>query len=83
MGWAESHHLTVRWRPGDNWAFITGAPDDFSAAFGVQIHDYRRNGQTFYASRSQPDIPAPVRDDVIELGRIISYNPTHRASRRP
>ena len=78
IDWAESHRLSVRWRPGDNYAYVRGGPDDLSRAFGVSVHDYRSSGgQVFYASRQQPEIPAPLRGEVVELGRILSYNPIH------
>lgn len=78
IGWAGSHRLSVRWRPGDNYAYVSGGPDDLSRAFGVVVHDYRsRDGQVFYASPQQPEIPAAVRGEVVELGRILSYNPAH------
>jgi kumamolisin len=78
--WGERHGLSVRWRPGDNWAYVEGQPNDFTDAFGVAIHDYRsRDGQVFYASKQDPEIPAAIRGEVTELGRILSYNPTHRA----
>jgi kumamolisin len=69
----------VRWRPGDNYAYVEGAAGAFGQAFGVEVHDYRSpDGQVFYASRQQPEIPRPVRRDVADLGRVFSYNPTHR-----
>lgn len=78
IGWAESHRLSVRWRLGDNYAYVGGRADDLSRAFGVALHDYRSlDGQAFYASQQQPEIPAAVRGEVVELGRILSYNPTH------
>jgi kumamolisin len=78
MGWAASHHLSVRWRPGDDYAYVAGPPGDMSSAFGVAVHDYRSlDGLVFYASARQPDIPAPVRGEVAELGRILSYKATH------
>jgi kumamolisin len=78
IGWAESHRLSVRWRPGDDYAYVSGGPGDLSSAFGVAVHDYRSlDGQVFYASQQQPEIPAALRDEVAELGRILSYNPTH------
>jgi kumamolisin len=80
IGWAESHRLSVRWRIGDNWAYVDGAPDDFAHAFAVAIDDFRsRDGQNFYASRQDPAIPVPIRAEVTELGRILSYNPIHTA----
>jgi kumamolisin len=78
IGWAKSHRLSVRWRPGDDYAYVSGASDDLSRAFGVVVHDYRSlDGQVFYASPQQPAIPAAVRAEVVELGRILSYNPAH------
>ncbi|HZQ34024.1 MAG TPA: S53 family peptidase [Mycobacterium sp.] len=78
IAWADAHRLSVRWRPGDNFAYVAGAPDDFALAFGVSVHDFRSaDGQVFYASRQQPDVPAVVRSDVTSLGRILSYNPAH------
>jgi kumamolisin len=74
--WAQGHRLSVRWRSGDDWAYVQGAPVDVGTAFGVAVHDYRSpDGQVFYASAVQPAIPDPVRAEVTELGRILSYNP--------
>src|SRR5262245_4250724 len=39
--WAGEHGLTVRWRPGDEWAIVEGEPQHVANAFGVEIHDYR------------------------------------------
>jgi len=78
IGWAGSRRLSVRWRPGDDYAYVSGGPDDMSSAWGVAVHDYRSiDGQLFYASQQQPEVPAPVRGEVVELGRILSYNATH------
>jgi kumamolisin len=80
FGWARSRDLSVRWRPGDQWAIVDGAPRDVASAFGVAVHDYRgRRGQVFYASAQQPSVPAPVRGVVTALGRILGYSPHHLA----
>ena len=80
MGWASSRGLSVRWRPGEEWAIVEGAAPDVADAFGVAVHDYRgRRGQVFYASPQQPAIPAPVRGAVTDLGRILGYTPHHLA----
>lgn len=80
MAWASGNGLSVRWRPGDNWAIVEGAPGAVSETFGVHVHDYRgRLGQVFYASPQQPAVPAPLRREVSELGRILGYTPHHMA----
>lgn len=80
IGWAETHHLTVRWRPGDDWAIVAGSAEHIAAAFDVPVHDFRgRRGQTFYASPLQPDLPAALRGEVSAVGRILSYLP-HRTA---
>jgi kumamolisin len=74
INWARSQHLSVRWRPGDNWAVIAGNPDRIGDAFGVDVHDYRSlSGQEFYAAPQQPQTPAVLHGTVTELGRILSY----------
>ena len=81
--WAERHGLTVRWRPGDGWAFIEGTPGAMATGLGVDVHDYRgRRGQVFYASPQQPSVPAALRSEVVEFGRILSYMP-HRDAKPP
>ena len=80
-GWAARHDLSVAWRSGDPWAIVTGAPAPMARAFGLDIHDYRgRHGNIFYASPQQPAVPAAVRAEVAELGRILGYTP-HREAR--
>ncbi|MGO9354712.1 MAG: protease pro-enzyme activation domain-containing protein [Mycobacterium sp.] len=78
LAWAKDHGLSVRWRAGDDWAFVEGAPRDLGSAFGVAVHDYRsRGGQVFYASAVQPTVPAAVQAEVTGLGRILSYHRVH------
>ena len=78
IGWADQQHMSVSWRPGDDWAIVEGTPGDVASAFGVEIHDYRgKKGQEFYASPQQPVVPTQLRDEVAEIGRILSYTPHH------
>lgn len=74
--WAGQHGLSVRWRDGDTWAVLEGAPKSVSDAFGITVHDYRTpRGEVFYASPQQPQIPAAAYTEVDGLGRILSYTP--------
>ncbi|GFG51907.1 S53 family peptidase [Mycolicibacterium agri] len=78
LGWARGRGLSVRWRPGDNWAVLEGEAEKVGSAFDVEVHDYRgQRGQLFYASPQQPRVPEELRDEVLELGRILSYTPHH------
>lgn len=80
FAWASDRGLSVRWRGGDDWAFVGGAPAKVANAFGVAVHNYRSpGGQVFYASRQQPAVPAPVQAEVTALGRILSYQAVHIA----
>jgi kumamolisin len=81
MTWAASKRLAVRWQPGEQWAVVEGAPPDVAEAFDVPVHDYRgMQGQVFYASAQQPEVPAAVLNTVSDLGRILGYTP-HREAR--
>ncbi|HYO04229.1 MAG TPA: S53 family peptidase [Mycobacterium sp.] len=81
LQWAASKSLAVRWKPGEEWAIVEGAPPDVAEAFDVPVHDYRgMQGQVFYASAQQPEVPAAVRNTVSDLGRILGYTP-HREAR--
>ena len=72
MDWAQDQSLSVRWRPGDDWVIVEGAPDAVERAFDVSVRDYRgRKGQLFYASPHQPSVPEQLRDEVAEIGRIL------------
>lgn len=76
--WAADHRLSVLWREGEDWAYVSGASDDLGRAFGVDVHDYRsQDGQVFYASQQDPEVPMSLRAEVSGLGRIINYNPIH------
>lgn len=78
ISWAHTHGLAVQWRPGDDWAVLEGRPEAVSAAFDVDVHDYRgKRGQEFYASPQQPLVPPTTGSEVTELGRILSYTPHH------
>jgi kumamolisin len=84
VGWARKHGLSVRWRGGDNWAVIEGAPAAVSEAFGVAVRDYRSRDlsdpqRVFYASPQQPDVPSAAYGEVAGLGRILSYTPVRSA----
>ncbi|HTY27756.1 MAG TPA: peptidase S53, partial [Mycobacterium sp.] len=37
MGWAQHEGLSVRWRPGDSWAILEGAPTAVAGAFDVEV----------------------------------------------
>ena len=78
MDWAQDQSLAVRWRPGDDWVVVEGAPSAVEQAFDVSVRDYRgRMGQLFYASPHQPVVPEHLRAEVSEIGRILSYTPHH------
>ena len=80
IGWAGQQGLSVRWRPGDEWAIVEGAPKYVASAFEVEVHDYRgQRGQVFYASPQQPSVPSALYGEVTEVGRILSYIPHHMA----
>ena len=83
VGWARGQGLSVRWRPGHDWAVVEGEAEKVGSAFGVEVHDYRgKRGQLFYAAPQQPSVPDELRVEVAELGRILSYTP-HHTSRPP
>jgi kumamolisin len=78
--WASARALRVRWRPRDDWAVVEGEASRLARAFGVPVHDYRgRRGQLFYASPSQPAVPAELSRPVTDAGRILGYTPHHMA----
>lgn len=81
IGWAARQGLAVRWHAGAAWAVVAGPAQRLAAAFDVPVHDYQgRQGQRYYASPEQPEVPASLRADVTGVGRILSYLP-HRNAR--
>ncbi|MDT5078642.1 MAG: kumamolisin [Mycobacterium sp.] len=81
MTWAATNGLGVRWQSGEAWAIVDGAPRDVARAFNVSVHDYRgKQGQVFYASAQQPEVPPAVSGTVTGLGRILGFSPHRRAS---
>ncbi len=86
--WARTRGLSVRWRDGDDWAVIEGAPPAVADAFGLAVHDYRTlsgpdAGQVYYASPQQPGVPSAARDEVSGVGRILGYTQIREAMPRP
>jgi kumamolisin len=81
INWAAANGLGVRWRAGEAWAIVEGAPPAVAGAFHVPVHDYRgMQGQVFYASAQQPQVPPAVSDTVSGLGRLLGFTPHRRAS---
>jgi kumamolisin len=79
--WAHSHGLAVRWRDGDPWAIVEGAPRAMARALDVAVHDYRRSsGRVFYASPQQPAVPQDLSGEVAGMGRILGYTPSHEGT---
>ncbi|MGY4708166.1 S53 family peptidase [Mycolicibacterium sp. CBM1] len=80
--WARSRGLSVRWREGDPWAVVEGAPRAVARALDVPVHDYRRRGagEVFYASPQQPAVPQQLDAEVSGLGRILGYTPYHEGT---
>ena len=74
--WAGTRGLAVRWESDSAWAIVTGSAERMAAAFDAPVHDFKgRQGQVFYASPSQPALPSGLREEVSEVGRILSYLP--------
>ncbi len=74
MEWARDRGLQVRWRPGQDWAIVDGDAPKVADAFAVAVHDYGNvDSRTFYAASRQPAVPAQLRAQVTEVGRILSY----------
>lgn len=82
LAWAARAGLQVSWQPGADWSEVSGTVRSIAAAFGVSVHDYRgRQGQVFYASAQQVNVPGGIRSDVVQVGRILSFVP-HRSATR-
>lgn len=80
--WAVAHGLSVQWRDGDRWAVLQGPADAAAQALDVDIRTYRgEQGQVFYASPQQPEVPADAHTEVAGLGRVLGYTP-HREAQR-
>ncbi len=74
LAWADHRGLSARWRPGEDWAVISGGADKVAQAFEVNVHDYRTgDGHVFYAAATQPGIPRQLRGQVTDVGRILGY----------
>jgi len=83
LRWAASRNLAVRWQQGERWAVVEGAAPRVADAFDVSIHDYRgKQGQVFYASAQQPEVPTAIRGSVADLGRILGFTPHREQSPR-
>ena len=74
MRWADHRGLSVRWRPGEDWAIVEGGADKVADAFAVAVHNYRiGEGHVFYAAARQPRVPPQLRAQVTDVGRILGY----------
>ncbi|MGH9100445.1 MAG: S53 family peptidase [Acidimicrobiales bacterium] len=72
--WARSAHLRVEWSAGEQWAVVSGSPDDIDHALRVHVDEYRApGGRRFYGTLEVPAVPAYLRGEVRAFGRISSY----------
>jgi len=74
LTWADRHELTARWLSGLATSVLSGSPAALGRGLGVTVDDFRApNGQLFYATRQQPQVPTSLRGEVTGIGRISSY----------
>ncbi|MGH8988824.1 MAG: protease pro-enzyme activation domain-containing protein, partial [Acidimicrobiales bacterium] len=72
--WARSAHLRVERSAGEQWAVVSGSPDDIDHALRVRVDEYRApGGRRFYGTLEVPAVPAYLRGEVRAFGRISSY----------
>lgn len=84
--WARQRGLPVEWLRTAAAAVLRGRAGTLAQALGVAIDEYRLAGfGRFYAARTGPPVPAPLRATVASIGRVSSLGRVHpdRGRMRP
>ena len=80
--WALRQGLSMKWQQGDRWAVLQGPPQALADSLRIEIRNYRGpQGQVFYASPQQPELPALEETEAVALGRVLGYTPFRDAQR--
>ena len=81
MGWAGEHGLSVRWRPGDNWAIVEGEAEGCRLPHSVSpcTTSEAAAGRCSTPPRSSLRCPRHCVGSVTGLGRILGYTPHHES----
>jgi subtilase family serine protease len=64
--WLQDRGFTIDERaPGRNWIAFTGTARQLAESFNVRIHEYAVNGETHYATATEPSVPAAFGNAVL------------------
>lgn len=78
QGWADGRDLSVTVLGDGRTAVLSGTPERLGNALGEQIDDYELGGLgRFYAARTVPNVPTPLRSSVASIGPISSIGKVH------
>jgi subtilase family serine protease len=81
--WLQERGFTIDDRaPSRNWVAFSGTARQMDSAFKVRIHEYVVNGETHYASITEPSVPASFGSRVLGLRSLHNFRPKSRLVKR-
>lgn len=68
VAWLQDRGFTVEGKARSRtWITFSGSAAQVQTAFGTEIHNYVRNGKTYYANASEPSLPTALADVVLAI----------------
>lgn len=81
--WLQDQGFTIDDRARSrNWIAFTGTARQMEQAFKAQIHEYMVNGQTHYATATEPAVPVAFGDRVLGFRGLHDFRPKSHMIRK-
>jgi subtilase family serine protease len=82
--WLQDQGFTIdEIAPGRNWVAFSGFAHQMESAFHTQIHEYAVNGETHYASATEPSVPRALANVVLGFRSLHDFRPRPRGIIKP
>jgi subtilase family serine protease len=84
ISWLQDQGFTIdEIGPGRNWLSFSGSAQQMESAFQTKIHEYAVNGETHYATATEPSVPRALAKVVLGFRSLHDFRPKPRGIVKP